>query len=95
MIGRLKDRSSFPRFDPQIFRDYCEYALMPAEDGDGLVLACPPDVEASVYMSGRTNGSVYESARSLEIPVLVLRAQEPSGEMTGPMVFSSVAASRS
>lgn len=89
MIARLKDRSSFPRFDPQMFRDYCEHALTPAEDGDGFVLACPPEIEASVYMSARSNGGVYDSARSLEIPVLVLRAQEPSGEMTGPMAFST------
>jgi pimeloyl-ACP methyl ester carboxylesterase len=89
MIERLKDRSSFPRFDPQMFRDYCEHGLQPAEDGDGFVLACPPEVEASVYMSSRTNGGVYESARSLEIPVLVLRAQEPSGDMVGPMAFST------
>jgi pimeloyl-ACP methyl ester carboxylesterase len=89
MIERLRDRSSFPRFDPQMFRDYCEHGLRPADDGDGFVLACPPEIEASVYMSSRTNGGVYDSARSLEIPVLVLRAMEPRGEMTGPMMFST------
>lgn len=89
MIDRLKERSSFPRFDPQILRDYCEHGLRRAEDGDGFVLACPPEVEASVYMSSRTNGGVYESVRSLEIPVLVLRAQELSGDMVGPMAFST------
>ncbi len=89
MIARLKDRSSFPRFDPLMLRDYCEHGLVPADDGDGFVLACPPEIEASVYMSSRTNGGVYESIRSLQIPVLVLRAQEPSAEMSGPMVFST------
>ncbi|MCG8590691.1 MAG: alpha/beta hydrolase [Proteobacteria bacterium] len=89
MIARLRDRSSFPLFDPQIFRDYCEHGLVPAENGDGFVLACPPEVEASVYMSSRTNGGVHESARSLEIPVLVLRAKRPSGDMVGPMAFST------
>lgn len=89
MMSRLKERSSFPRFDPQIFRDYCEYGLRPAENGDGFVLACPPEVEASVYMTSRTNGGIYDSIRSLEIPVLVLRAQEPSAEMTGAMFFSA------
>jgi len=88
-IARLKDRSSFPRFAPQIFRDYCEHALQPAADGKGFVLACPPEVEASVYISSRTNGGVYDSARLLEIPVLVLRAQEPSVDMVGPMAFST------
>ena len=89
MIERLESRSSFPRFDPQILRDYCEHGLVPAEDGDGFVLACPPEIEASVYMSSRTNGGVYESVRSLEIPVLVLRAQEQSGDMVGAMAFST------
>jgi lipase len=89
MIERLKDRSSFPRFDPRIFRDYCEHGLQPADDEDGFVLACPPEIEASVYMSSRTNGGIYESVRALRIPVLVLRAQEPSRELTGPMAFSS------
>jgi len=89
MIERLEERSSFPRFDPQIFRDYCEHGLQPADDGNGFVLACPPEIEASVYMSSRTNGAVYESVRSLEIPVLVLRAQAPSKELTGPMAFST------
>ena len=89
MYERLKDRSSFPRFDPQILRDYCEHGLQPAADGDGFVLACPPEIEASVYMSSRTNGGVYDSARSLEIPVLVLRAQEPREDLTGPMAFST------
>jgi pimeloyl-ACP methyl ester carboxylesterase len=89
MIARLESRSSFPRFDPQVFRDYCEHGLVPADDGDGFVLACRPEIEASVYMSSRTNGGVYQSVRALEIPVLVLRAQEPSGEMTGPMAFST------
>ncbi len=89
MMGRLRQRSSFPRFDPQIFRDYCTHGLRPADDGDGFVLACPPEVEASVYMSSRTNGGVYDSARSLRIPVLVLRAQEPKEDLTGPMVFST------
>ncbi len=89
MIDRLKGRSSFPRFDPRSFRDYCMHGLRPAEHGNGFELACPPEIEASVYMSTRTNGAIYESARSLEIPVLVLRAQEPRDELVGPMAFST------
>ncbi len=89
MVDRLKDRSSFPRFDPQILRDYCEHGVEPAPDGDGVVLLCKPEVEASVYMSSRTNGGVFDSARSLQIPVLVLRAQEPREHLTGPMAFST------
>lgn len=89
MMARLKDRSSFPLFDAEMFRDYCEHGLMPAADGDGFVLACPPEIEAHVYMSNRSNGGVYESARKLDIPVLVLRAKELTADDTGPAAFSS------
>lgn len=89
MVARLRDKSSFPLFDPQMLHDYCEHGLLPAEDGSGFELACPPEAEASVYMSSRTNAGVYDSVRSLAIPVLVLRAQEPKPDITGAMVFST------
>ena len=89
MVERLESRSSFPRFDPQAFRDYCQHGLVPAEDGDGLVLACPPEIEASVYLSGHSNGRIYESVRALTLPVLILRAQEPRDDLVGPLMFSA------
>jgi lipase len=89
MMDRLRDKSSFHLFDPRMFHDYCEHGLVPAEDGDGFVLACPPEIEASVYMTNRSNGAVYDSVRSLDIPVLVLRAMAPSPDMTGAMAFST------
>ncbi len=89
MMERLRDRSSFHLFDPQMFRDYCEHGLHPDPDGEGFVLACPPEIEASVYMSSRTNGGVYDSVRALDLPVLVLRAMEPNPDMVGPMIFSA------
>jgi pimeloyl-ACP methyl ester carboxylesterase len=89
MMERLQNRSSFHLFDPQMFRDYCEYALRPAADGDGFELSCPPEVEASVYMTGRTNGGIYDSVHALEIPVLVLRAMPPTDDMVGPQIFSA------
>lgn len=89
MMERLQERSSFPLFDPRMFRDYCEHGLVPAVDGGGFELACPPEIEARVYMSSRSNGGVYASVRALDIPVLVLRAQEPSPDITGIMAFST------
>jgi lipase len=41
------------------------------------VLGCPPEIEASIYMTSRTNGAVYDSARAIGIPVLILRAKRP------------------
>jgi len=77
MIERFRNRPPFSGFHPESLRDYCTHGLLPAADGDGFELACPPAIEASVYMTSRTNPSVHESARALEIPVLILRAKLP------------------
>ncbi|NNC73761.1 MAG: alpha/beta hydrolase, partial [Sphingomonadaceae bacterium] len=50
MFERFKDRSPYDLWQPEVLRDYCEYGLLPAEDGDGFVLACPARLEASVYI---------------------------------------------
>lgn len=76
MAERLKSKGSFGVFDPDMFMDYCRYGLLPNEKGKGYVLACPPEVEASVYMSSRSNHDIYEAVRSIEFPVLILRAKE-------------------
>jgi hypothetical protein len=68
--------------------DYCRYGLLPNEKGKGYVLACPPEIEASVYMSSRSNHDIYKAVRSLSIPVLILRAREPAPDRN-IMDFSS------
>jgi pimeloyl-ACP methyl ester carboxylesterase len=75
MYERFKDRPPYSLFEPAALRDYCDYGLLPAPDGDGYVLACPPATEASIYMTSRTNPGVYDAIRALEIPVTVLRAK--------------------
>lgn len=77
MFERFRDRPPYAGFDPSALRDYCEYGLLPAPDGDGYVLACPPEIEASIYMTSRTNAAVYESVRAIDIPVMILRAKRP------------------
>ncbi len=77
MINRFKDRPPYSIFVPAALRDYCEYGLLPAPSGAGYVLACPPQVEASVYMTSHSNPGVYDSVRALEIPVTILRAKRP------------------
>jgi pimeloyl-ACP methyl ester carboxylesterase len=78
MFERFEDRPPYASFHRDALRSYCEYGLLPAADGEGFVLACPPETEASVYMTSRTNPGVYDSIRALEIPVMILRAREPS-----------------
>ena len=77
MAERLRNKGSYGVFDPDMLMDYCKWGLLPNDKGKGYILACPPEVEASVYMSSRSNHHIYHAVRSLEIPVLIIRAQEP------------------
>lgn len=76
MIERFAARRPYDLFDAQSLRDYCTHGLLPAPDGEGFELACTPLSEASVYMTGRANASVYASVRALTIPVWVVRARQ-------------------
>lgn len=89
MFARFADRPPYSVFDREVLRDYCDHALRPADDGDGLVLACDPRTEASVYLNARSNGGVYASIRALRIPVLVIRARTPAADRTSPDFTSS------
>lgn len=75
MIERFSSRDPYDLFDAKVFEDYCRHGLVPAASGEGLELACAPEVEASVYASSRSNGAILEAARAVTIPVLVVRAQ--------------------
>lgn len=77
MIERFRTRAPFDTWDPDVLRDYCTHGLRPADDGDGCVLACAPAFEASVYMAALLPGPVHDSVRTVDVPVLVVRAKEP------------------
>ncbi len=76
MIERFKNRDPYNLFDPRVFENYCRYGLLPSANGDGFELACPPEVEASVYASSRSNAGILETAKQVAIPVLVVRAKQ-------------------
>ncbi|MDP5104361.1 MAG: alpha/beta hydrolase [Erythrobacter sp.] len=75
MIERFASRDPYCLFDARVFEDYCRYGLVPAAEGEGMELACAPEVEASVYASSRSNPGVLDAARNVAIPVLVVRAK--------------------
>ena len=54
MRDRLLPKGAYRLFEPRVLMDYCRYGLVPADDG-GMVLACHPEMEASVYQTARTN----------------------------------------
>ena len=76
MIERFSTRDPYAIFQPRVLADYCRYGLIERADGDGIELACAPEMEASVYMSSRSNPGIFGAARSLQIPVLVVRAAQ-------------------
>jgi len=73
MFERFRDRMPFQRWRPEILRDYCDYGLLP--NGDGFVLACPPEVEASIYENSKDPGAdIYPEIAAVRHPVTVMRA---------------------
>ncbi len=87
MVARFSgERSPFVGWQPEVVRDYCSWGLLPAPDGDGFVLACPPVVEASIYM-GSSSLDLYALIDALALPVTVLRAP-PRDDTSTAMDFS-------
>jgi len=74
MFARFRNRLPFERWNPEVFRDYCDYALLP--DGGGFKLACPPEWEASIYEnSNAPETNIHGKLAEVKIPVTVLRAE--------------------
>ena len=72
MYERFSDRLPFSRWKPEVLRDYCEFGLLP--EGDGFVLACPPEVERSIYgHSMDAEANLHPSIPKMQQPVVVLR----------------------
>ncbi|HVP48590.1 MAG TPA: alpha/beta hydrolase, partial [Bryobacteraceae bacterium] len=75
MFERFKDRPPFMHWDQAVLRDYCDYGLIHDPAGHGYVLACPPEIEASIY-EGSTldDANIYEEISRIDAPVTVIRA---------------------
>jgi lipase len=87
MYERFQDRHPFSRWQPAVLEDYCRYGVLPSSNGQGCELACPPLVEASVYL-GNTETDVHELISSIDVPVVVLRAPPRGPEDAEIMDFS-------
>ncbi len=90
MIERFAPREPYSLFAPRVFEDYCQYGLRALSTG-GFELACAPEMEASVYGSSRSNSGIFDAAKQVEIPVLIVRAKQTKamdfkGSPTWPML---------
>lgn len=83
MIAHFAERPPYALWQRAVLEDYCRYGLLP--DGDGLVLACPPHIEASAYM-GAVRRDPLPLLANLTMPVTVLRARV--AERAGALDFS-------
>ena len=76
MYERFRTRPPFAAWRPDVLRDYCEFGLLP--EGGRYVLACPPDVEASIYAgSNDPRADIYDVLGAIDVPVTVMRGGIP------------------
>jgi pimeloyl-ACP methyl ester carboxylesterase len=75
MFQSYRDKASFGIWRESVLRSYCEHGLVPADSGDGFQLACPPAIEAAIYM-GTSGTNIHHVLGDVKQPVTVLRAQQ-------------------
>jgi len=78
MFERFRERPPYASWREDVLRDYCHHGVLPAADGEGYTLACPPDIEAEIYESG-SGQHILPLLSRIQIPVTVLRAREREG----------------
>lgn len=76
MYQRFRHRAPFDRWQDQVLRDYCQYALRTVPDETAVELACNPLHEASIYLHQKGNEAIYDILPGLETPVTLLRAPQ-------------------
>lgn len=79
MYDNFDGRGSYASWSHECLHDYCQHGLLPDADGVGFNLACPPELEASIYM-GSLNVDVHDLVKRVSIPVTILRAKEREGD---------------
>ena len=74
MLERFRAQPPFDRWEPDVLGDYCRFGLVAS--GSEWVLACPPDVEASIYEhSTDEDANLHPLLPSIVSPVTVIRCR--------------------
>lgn len=79
MIDRLLGKGAFSLYHPDILRAYCEHGLVQTPAGDYRLL-CDPKIEAQVYMTSRGAPEIFDRIKSVDAPVVIVRARTPVGD---------------
>ena len=79
MFERFRSRHPFNLWREDVLHDYCEYGIVPTKSG--FELACPPIVEASIYM-GSAGHQIDQAIDAVEQPVSIMRAFRTDGDRT-------------
>lgn len=87
MFERFRDRPPFSLWRPEVLEDYCRYGVLPRSDGQGYELACPPLVEASIYL-GNTQTDIHHLIPEVRVPVVVMRARGRDPDAAPELDFS-------
>jgi pimeloyl-ACP methyl ester carboxylesterase len=91
MFARFETRHPYSLWRRDVLEDYCRHGVLLQADGT-WTLACPPQVEASIYMAD-TSTDVHSRIPRIRMPVTVLRAMERNFPQTpepgAPMDFST------
>lgn len=75
MYDRFSLRPPFSAWKPEILRDYCQYGLLP--DGDEFVLACPPEIEATIYeRSNWPDADISKELSQIHTDTTVMRSEK-------------------
>lgn len=82
----LAPRSPFDLWRPRVLEDYCRNGLLPKSDGDGFELACPPLVEATIYIN-RRYANLQNRIPGIAAPATVLRARYEPFDPLAPIDF--------
>ena len=73
MYENFKSRHPFRLWKPSILEDYCRFGLLAT--ANGFELACPPAIEAQIYM-GTSQRDLSAVLPNVTAPVVVMRAKE-------------------
>lgn len=74
MFKNFEGRGSYASWTEAALHDYCDYGLLPDEVNGNFKLACPPHLEASIYM-GSQGQPIYGGFQHVQVPVTILRAK--------------------